>query len=390
MSPTTPRTYRAGTLKEALSRVRRDLGGSAVILGTREVRRRRLLGLGERELIEVTAAPPEDRNGRPRIAPTREDATARPRPASVGVREVEPPPPMRPALDDRLGRLHETVEGLSRSGSIEHLLMDVPTWMATTYAHLLDLDVPEPMARRLVRVVADAVEPDEAHQPEALAKALRIAVAQSLSVAPPIAGLPGARRVVALVGPTGVGKTTTVAKLAANAKLSLGLRVGLVTVDTYRIAAVEQLRTYAEIIDLPLAVADAPDRILGALSDLGPVDLALIDTAGRSPRDEVKIRELADFLAMARPDEIHLVLSAVSGEKSLHAVVERFAPLGFDRLILTKLDEADRLGALLGVVSRAGRPVSYLTIGQGVPDDIEAADRDRLAALILGQEVVIG
>ncbi|WP_169977480.1 flagellar biosynthesis protein FlhF [Tautonia rosea] len=388
MSPTTPRTYRAGTLKEALSRVRRDLGGSAVILGTREVRRRRLLGLGERELIEVTAAPPDDRTHPPQGAPLRAVSMPRSPVAPAALHETDPPRPTRPALDDRLGRLHESVDELSRAGRIEHLVVDVPAWLAGTYAHLLDLDVPEPMARRLVRIVADSVEPDEAHQPEAIDAALRRAVALNLSVAPPIAGVPGARRVVALVGPTGVGKTTTVAKLAANAKLSLGLRVGLVTVDTYRIAAVEQLRTYAEIIDLPLAVADAPDRILGALSDLGPVDLALIDTAGRSPRDEVKIRELADFLAMARPDEIHLVLSAVSGEKSLHAVVERFAPLGFDRLILTKLDEADRLGALLGVVSRAGRPVSYLTIGQGVPDDIESADRDRLAALILGQEAV--
>src|SRR5690606_7340124 len=122
----------------------------------------------------------------------------------------------------------------------------------------------------------------------AIAEALRRAVALCLPVAPPIGAAPGGRRVVALVGPTGVGKTTTVAKLAANAKLGLGLRVGLVTVDTYRIAAIEQLRTYAEIIDLPLAVADAPDRMRGALDDLGELDLALIDTAGRSPRDEVK------------------------------------------------------------------------------------------------------
>ncbi|MEW4571141.1 flagellar GTP-binding protein [Tautonia sp. JC769] len=388
MSPTTARTYRAGTLKEALSRVRRDLGGSAVILGTREVRRRRLLGRGDRELVEVTAAPAGRHADRPRVDLP---GAGRVGTGAIGGDGEEPAPvPGRPKLDDRLGRLHESVAELSKAGRIEHLLIDVPAWLATTYAHLLDLDVPEPMARRLARLVADSVEPDEVHRPEALADALRRAVALNLSVAPPIAGVPGARRVVALVGPTGVGKTTTVAKLAANAKLTLGLRVGLVTVDTYRIAAVEQLRTYAEILDLPLAVADTPDRILGALSDLGSVDLALIDTAGRSPRDEVKIRELADFLAMARPDEIHLVLSAVSGEKSLHAVVERFGPLGFDRLILTKLDEADRLGALLGVVSRAGRPVSYLTTGQGVPDDIEGADRDRLAALILGQEAVFG
>ncbi|QDV38678.1 flagellar biosynthesis protein FlhF [Tautonia plasticadhaerens] len=372
-----PRTYRAGTLKEALARVRRDLGGSAVILGTRELRRRRLLGLGGRELVEVTAAPPGARAGRGGI-----EVSAR----VDRVGPASPPPPARPGLDDRLGRVHEAVEGLTRLGMLDHLLIDVPTELAPTYARLLDAEIPEHLARRLVRFVADSVEPDEMHRPEAVEEALRRGIGLCLPVAPPVGAVAGTRRVVALVGPTGVGKTTTVAKLAANAKLGLGLKVGLVTVDTYRIAAVEQLRTYAEIIDLPLAVADAPGRMPGALDDLGPVDLALVDTAGRSPRDEVKIRELAAFLAVCRPDEVHLVLSAAAGEKSLRAVVDRFEPLGFDRLILTKLDEADGLGAVLGVVSRASRPISYLTTGQGVPDDIEPADGDRLAALILGRE----
>jgi flagellar biosynthesis protein FlhF len=179
-----------------------------------------------------------------------------------------------------------------------------------------------------------------------------------------------------------------VAKLAANFKLAHGLRPGLVTVDTYRIAAVEQLRTYAEIIDLPLTVANTPGEMRRAIDDLGNVDLVLIDTAGRSPRDEVKIRELADFLAAAQPDEVHLVLSAVAGERSLRAAVERFAVVQADRLILTKLDEADGLGAVLGVLGQADRPVSYLTTGQAVPDDIEPANRSRIARLILGHDVL--
>ena len=148
------------------------------------------------------------------------------------------------------------------------------------------------------------------------------------------------------------------------------------------------MRTYAEIIDLPLAVANSPGEMTRAIDELGDVDIVLIDTAGRSPRDEVKIRELADFLAEARPDEVHLVLSAVAGERSLRAAVERFAVVHADRLILTKLDEADGLGGVLAVLGQADRPVSYLTTGQAVPDDIEPADRARLARLILGDEVV--
>jgi flagellar biosynthesis protein FlhF len=363
-------------MREALAQVRRDLGGHAVILGTREVRRRRLFGLGRREVVEVTASDGP-------VGPLRVVSAPSPSPAATA-----PAPAMGEAFDGPLGRLREAVDRLSRSGRIDHLLPDLPGGLVPTYAELLEADVPEALARRLVRHVAESVEPSELHRPERVREALREAVEACVPVAPPIAAVPGTRRVVALVGPTGVGKTTTVAKLAANFKLAHGYRTGLVTVDTYRIAAVEQLRTYAEIIDLPLAVANAPGEMARAIDELGDVDIVLIDTAGRSPRDEVKIRELADFLAAARPDEVHLVLSAVAGERSLRSAVERFAVVHVDRLIFTKLDEADGLGGVLAVIGQADRPVSYLTTGQAVPDDIEHADRARLARLILGDEAV--
>jgi flagellar biosynthesis protein FlhF len=280
------------------------------------------------------------------------------------------------------------VERLSRSGRVEHLLPEVPSALAPCYAALLEADLPEPLARRLIRVVSDSLEPDDYRHPDTIRAAVRQAIEGCLPIAPPIAVVPGQRRVVALVGPTGVGKTTTVAKLAASFKLVHNVPIGLVTVDTYRIAAVEQLRTYAEIIDLPLVVVNTPDEMPAALETLDGAELVLIDTAGRSPRDEVRIRELAEFLHAAAPDEVHLVLSATAGEKSLRSAVERFATARADRLILTKLDEAEGLGGLLGVISQANRPVSYLTTGQAVPDDIEPAHRARLARLILGDDVV--
>jgi flagellar biosynthesis protein FlhF len=362
-------------MKDALAKVRRDLGGHAVILGSREVRRRRLLGLGPaREWIEVTASLEAKTAAAPQGAePTR---AARSNPA------------LHAQFNEQLSQLHRMVEDLSRHGRIDHLLPELPGELVSTYATLLEAEVPEALARRLVRFVAEQLEPEEIHRPECVREALSRAVESCLPIAPPIAAQPGAKRVVALVGPTGVGKTTTVAKLAANFKLVHGLRPGLVTVDTFRIGAVEQLRTYAEIIDLPLAVANSPGEMRRAISDLGAVDVVLIDTAGRSPRDEVKIRELADFLAEARPDEVHLVLSAVAGERSMRSAVERFAVARADRLILTKLDEADGLGGVLAVIGQANCPVSYLTTGQAVPDDIEPADRQRIAALILGHEEI--
>ncbi len=374
------RMYRGRTMKEALSRVRRDLGGDAVILAAREVRRRRLFGLGAQSVVEVTAT---DHLPAEPVAAMKAVAG---RPAAAASVPSGPSSALQARFGEELSRLHSMVETLSRHGRIDHLLPDLPAELVPVYAQLIEADIPEVLTRRLVRHVAENLEPEQFDDDEAIRAALGQAVALCIPVAPPISPVVGVRRVVALVGPTGVGKTTTVAKLAANFKLAHGARVGLITVDTYRIAAVEQLKTYAEIIDLPLAVVNDPSEMSRALDELGAVDLVFIDTAGRSPRDEVKIRELAEFLRQARPDEIHLVLSAVAGQRSLKAAVDRFATVQVDRLILTKLDEADSLGGILGVLGLSSRPVSYLTTGQAVPDDIEPADRMRLARLILNQE----
>ncbi|MDX2035180.1 MAG: flagellar GTP-binding protein [Isosphaeraceae bacterium] len=369
---TATRTYRAGTLREALALVRRDLGGGAVILGTREIRRRRLFGLGRREVVEVSAAAQRfDLQNRETV-----DAAAPPHPLPID------------KVGTGLADLHARVEELSRRGRIDFLLPDLPSELIPIYASLLESDVSEAMARRLVRRIAERLDPAELRRADIIKSALREVVEDCIDVAPPVAAVEGTRRTIALVGPTGVGKTTTVAKLAAEFKLSRGIRPGLVTVDTYRIAAVEQLRTYADILDIPLRIAVDPLEIRRSIDELGDVDLVLIDTAGRSPRDEVKIRELGEFLESARPDETHLVLSAAASEKSLLAAVDRFACVRADRVILTKLDEAESFGGVLSILGRADRPISYITTGQAVPDDIEPANRSRLAALILGQEVI--
>jgi flagellar biosynthesis protein FlhF len=211
-------------------------------------------------------------------------------------------------------------------------------------------------------------------------------VESEIAIAGPIRVTPGQRRIVALVGPTGVGKTTTIAKLAAHYRLKEKRRVGLITVDTYRVAAVEQLRTYADIIDLPMQVVSTPREMREATRQLDGLDLVLMDTAGRSPRDEIKIQELKAFLTEAGADEVHLVLSSGAGARTLVETAGRFAAVGTTSLILTKLDEATGLGNLLPLVRSSKLPVSYLTNGQNVPDDIETADCRRLARLILAME----
>jgi flagellar biosynthesis protein FlhF len=163
--------------------------------------------------------------------------------------------------------------------------------------------------------------------------------------------------------------------------------VGLITVDTYRVAAVEQLRTYADIIDLPMEVVATPREMREAVARMSHLDLVLMDTAGRSPRDEVKIQELKSMLGEAEPDDVYLVLSSTSGAKSLVAAAERFADVGTTALLLTKLDEASSLGHLVSLVRGSRLPISYVTDGQNVPDDIQVAERGQLAKLLLGREV---
>jgi flagellar biosynthesis protein FlhF len=211
-------------------------------------------------------------------------------------------------------------------------------------------------------------------------------IEEEIATCGPIQVVPGRRKLVALVGPTGVGKTTTIAKLAANFHLRDRRRVGLITVDTYRIAAVEQLRTYADIIDLPMEVVSTPREMRAAASRLAGLDLVLMDTAGRGPRDEVKIQELKSMLAEAGADEVFLVISSVASIASMKKNAERFARVGATALVLTKLDEATGLGNLLPLLRSCKLPLSYVTNGQNVPDDIEPADRRKLARIVLGME----
>jgi flagellar biosynthesis protein FlhF len=258
----------------------------------------------------------------------------------------------------------------------------MPPALFDVFTDLIEADVDQDAARDLVDRLR--AEPQlELRDPLAARARLARLLQSELRVAGPIQINPGAARLVALVGPTGVGKTTTIAKLAANFRLRENRRVGLITVDTYRIAAVEQLRTYADIIDLPMEVVSTPREMREAVDAMRGFDLVLMDTAGRSPRDEVKIRELRSMLAEAAPHEVHLVLSSAASPRSLVAAAEKFAPAGVTSLLVTKLDEATGLGNLLSLARASSLPFSYLTDGQNVPDDIAVADSRHLSQLIL-------
>ena len=373
------RTYRARSMQDALRLVRDDLGPEAAVLQTREVRR----GWLRRRQIEVTAS--SDVN-----VPSRLPAASWTTPSSSpDVTEIVPAhehdyrSKFRDDLKGQLTDLQSMLEDLCRRRE-DSQSRDLPESLFRLFTDLIDAEVSEELAREIIDRVRTGASGGDLDDPVLLKARIARMIEEEIAVCGPIRVQPNQRRLVALVGPTGVGKTTTIAKLAANFHLRDRKRVGLITVDTYRIAAVEQLRTYADIIDLPMEVVSTPKEMRDAVERLANLELVLMDTAGRSPRDEVRIQELKTMLAEARADEVHLVLSSVSSAASLKKTAERFADVGTTSLVLTKLDEATGLGNLIPLVRGCRLPLSYVTNGQNVPDDIEPADRRKLARIVLG------
>ena len=193
---------------------------------------------------------------------------------------------------------------------------------------------------------------------------------------------------VALVGPTGVGKTTTLAKLAAGLKFNFGLSVGFITIDTYRVAACDQLAQYGKIIDVPVHIAFEPKDVRDGLEAFRDKDVVLIDTVGRNAKNQSEIEDIKRFLECGRPVETHLLLSASAKFSDLRKDLKNFTTLDYGQVIVTKVDEAATLGTIVSLISDSGKGLSYITTGQNVPDDISIADSRKIAELALTPEVV--
>ena len=380
------KTFRAKSMQDALTLVRRELGPDAAVLHTRELNRSLVSRMLFGRKYEVAAS--STINVPSRLPARMQEAAVDPYIAAASCRA---PQQNAAAINDphvagQLDRLQEMIEKLCDRTAVspKH---DLPETLFRVFTDMIEAEVDEAIARDLV----DRVRGDRGVQvADTLLVKARVAqlLEDEIAVTGPFTTAADKCRLVALVGPTGVGKTTTIAKLAANYRLREKKRVGLITVDTYRVAAVEQLRTYADIIDLPMEVVATPREMREAVTRMRNLDLVLMDTAGRSPRDEIKIQELRSLLAEAEADDVLLVLSATAGTKSLAATAEKFAEVGTTALVLTKLDEATSLGHLVALTRQCRLPLSYLTDGQNVPDDIQVAQPRQLAYLMLGMEAL--
>ncbi len=365
---------------------------------------RRMLADHERRAKERTTASAPAAAPPPPVAAPPPPAAAPPPPVAAPPPPVAAPPPVVAApappsavepSGGRVGRPPARVrdEELEAIGGLvgdvlrgRHRRSPLPPEFFARELALLAGEMGREFAEGVIDDAVASVPADAMDDPATVGESVRRQLAARVPVAETAlpARSPDARPLtVAFVGPTGVGKTTSVAKLAAALRLRHRLSVGLITADTYRIAAVDQLRTYADIIGVPLRVAMDAAAMRRATLELADRDVILIDTAGRSQRDERRIDELRAMVEAADPHEVHLVLSAIAGPRALRREAAAFSAVGTDKLVLTKLDEAVSFGMLIEAVAGIGLPLSFLTTGQEVPDDLERATATRLADLAL-------
>ncbi|WP_026974474.1 flagellar biosynthesis protein FlhF [Alicyclobacillus contaminans] len=386
------RRYVVREMPDAVIQIRRELGKDAVILSSKRITIKKWLGLWRTKRIEVLAAAGDDVPVR--IAGPREwsqmkagRAAAPVRPAgendaaqaaagtgadtSAGEPSGGVSHPTSTPLDDVRAQIEEMKQMLRTMVGGPSSPMRPPLMQ-----QLLRQGVSEERIVRWLRA-DDPSEAEGAHEAFLKRVMTELAEVEARPIEP-------TSRVVALVGPTGVGKSTTIAKLASLHVLAGKRRIGLLTTDTFRIAAVDQMRTYANILNIPLEVVYHEDEAQAAMRRLSNCDLVLMDTAGRNFRMDRHVEEVRGLLEAVGADETILVLSAASKGEDMEAVTAAFADLPIDKFLFTKLDETSTYGAILNLLDAYRKPLSYVTTGQNVPDDIEVASFENLLRLIVG------
>ena len=289
-------------------------------------------------------------------------------------------PAQQRAMDQPASRRTSGTAGVMLHGFSERQ----PASLESIYHRLTSRGLASEHARRLLSSLQSRGAVIDLTSESSVRQAARELLAQEIKTAGPVLGPRDRRKTVIMIGPTGAGKTTSIAKLAAFYRLQERRNVVLITLDTYRMAAVEQLRAYARLLHVPLEVALTKADALTFIREYDKAELVLIDTIGRSPRDPDGMEELKRLISLDHPVETHLVLSATTRQRDLLESFERFSEVPIHRLLFTKLDETTSYGALATVAQRTNVPLSYLGIGQEVPDDFLVAAADTVADLVLG------
>lgn len=426
--------YVGETAQEAMHKVRQDLGRDAIILNTRKIRKKGLAGIFSKPLIEVVATIDSEITSKP-VKTTRDRAaineykknTEQEYEAASFISELnatlnqgkQAAQPITSSFnlevnDDITFNVQKPIQPLKKDISevtnaefIENYnpaQIDELKDMISKVYDAVKLDYESSKLSEVSKAFLEKLERNEVDKvilndlKEDLIEHLSIEEQQDFNTVrkvvydilnsyikdpEPFSDNSG-RRVIVFIGPTGVGKTTTLAKLAANLVLNEKKKVGLITSDTYRIAAVEQLKTYSEIIGIPLSAIYSSAEISGAINSYKDKDIILIDTAGRSHKDQYQLMELKSLLKFNTNFEIYLVISATTKFSDCIEIIKSYSFLDDYKLLFTKLDETSTIGVLLNVAYITKKAISYITTGQSVPDDIEIADKEKIINSLIG------
>ncbi len=421
------KVFEAKDMASGLKMVKEALGPDALILSTRTIRNGKF-GMMGKPMMEITAAidntwqDPREQpvNGRGRgLPPSRpqrpepqrdisyeeiwaQDHPTRPERPTHPTAPYQQQPPANQEIQNELAELRNIVKGLSNritgidSSALRKPYVE-PEFVASGGTAALDPVIsfltgyginPE-TAQVVARFTRDTIDKSNNLDRTDLTTIFKAAIARLFTTEKLLDQRFTRQRRLSLIGPTGVGKTTTLAKIAACYLSQFGGKIGLITIDTYRIAAVEQIKVYGEIMRLPVEVVIKPEELVHALDKFHDFDLVLIDTAGRSPRNAIDLQELAAFL---RPDlgiENNLLLSATTRERELEETIKRFSILPINTFIFSKIDECDQLGVLLNIHYKNDTPISFLTNGQRVPEDLIMPSPATIADLIMNDHRVL-
>lgn len=421
--------YQGATEEEAIKKAQEDLGNKAVVLNVKTLQQRGVFRLFKKDVVEITAALEEEefKNGINQRKPVMGDDASK---MVVGT-QVTPSRPLNARSDSKVNLVADekiSVPAESNSTVLEQKLdslhnllqsqmakeaakeAEKPASSEVTrenagqkkvserensnmkfikliYKKLIDNEVDEKYADQIMSDIEGSLK-KESNIDSILAAAyqkiiLKLGEADDIEIG-------DKPKVIFFVGPTGVGKTTTIAKVASRFKLEQQAKVAFITSDTYRIAAVEQLNTYASIIDSPVSVIYSADELEEAVNTYKDYDLIMVDTAGRSHKSEDQMDELGDMLANTKAlkdnfdVKVYLVLSITTKYKDLVNITERYKDIDDWSIIFTKLDETCALGNILNIRMLTGAALSYTTSGQNVPNDIELINEQSLAKQLLG------
>lgn len=421
--------YLATNMQEAVKMIKEDLGSKAIIISTKKVKKGSgAFGLFGKPILEVTAARDETatrpaapkQTFKPIVKPTTTDyrneltappgyPSSRPPSSDMGGKSIrvikediaelkdlmaDLRKGVRREVNDQATVTHLRYEISELKGLIKNLVTqsdelrenELPENLIAIYQQLCCNGIEDKFAKRLVTEVKKKIPQSKLDNFSFVKMYVARMFMQVLNVdAEPLkSSSQWGPKILTFLGPTGVGKTTTLAKIAGSQKIANpSLKIGMITIDTFRIAAVQQLQEYARIIKVPVRVVNDHRQLNQALSDFKDKDLVLIDTAGRSQRDELQMSELRELLKDYSEFNNLLVLSATTKDSDLIEITKRFSTVPLSGVIFTKLDESTNYGSIFNHAIRFKLPLEYLTTGQNVPDDIEMASRERLIDLLL-------